>query len=73
MTVSVTELAQLIVRRIITRAQEEPDPVDYFSRAAARIMMLEERAAAFHGGDMEAALIEAGREFGLLVQGVEKR
>jgi predicted hydrocarbon binding protein len=61
------ELSQLIVRRIITRAQEEKDPVDYFSRAAARVMVLQQ----YPVEEMEGRLLEFGREFGLLVQGVE--
>jgi hypothetical protein len=66
-----TELAKLITRRIITRAQEEPDPAAYFGRAVARAVFLKERAEI--SGDLEGELLEFGREFGLLVQGVEKR
>jgi hypothetical protein len=50
---------------------EEPDPVDYFSRATARALMLQERAKI--SGDLEGELLEFGREFGLLVQGVERQ
>jgi hypothetical protein len=56
--VSVKDLAQLITRRIIARAQQEPDP-EYLSRAVARVMVLEhcppER--------MESELLRFGREF----------
>jgi hypothetical protein len=66
--VTCAELAKLITRRVITRAQEEPDPIDYFSRAVARAYVLQFCPS----GKLEAALLEFGREFGLLVQGIEK-
>jgi hypothetical protein len=62
------ELSQLIVRRIITRAQQEPDPVAYFSRAAARVMALEHAPI----NEMESELIKFGHEFGLLAPEVMK-
>ena len=65
------ELAQLITKRIIVRAQEEENPALYFGRAVARAVFLVERAKL--SGDPEGELLEFGREFGLLVQGVEKR
>jgi hypothetical protein len=68
---TVTDLAQLITRRIITRALEEPNPVEYFARAVARMTFLEDRARI--SGNPEAELLEFGREFGLLVQGIEKQ
>ena len=68
---TVQDLAQLITRRTIARAQEEPDPVAYFSRAVVRLTFLDNRARI--SGDLEGELLEFGREFGLLVQGVEKR
>jgi|HubBroStandDraft_3_1064219.scaffolds.fasta_scaffold228991_1 hypothetical protein len=71
MAITISELSQLIVKRICTRAMEEPDPVDYFSRATARALMLQERAKI--SGDLEGELLEFGREFGLLVQGVERQ
>jgi hypothetical protein len=67
---TVAELSRIISERIQVRAMEEPDPVAYFSRAVARAMMLPERANI--SGDPLAELLEFGREFGLLVQGIEK-
>jgi hypothetical protein len=66
------ELATIITKRIITRAQEEPDPVAYFSRAVARAVYLVKRAEV-SGHSIQAELLEFGREFGLLVQGIEKQ
>jgi hypothetical protein len=63
------ELATLITRRVITRAQEEPDPVDFVVRAVAHVTAITQHCPV---EKMEDALIEFGREFGLLVQGVEK-
>jgi hypothetical protein len=62
-------LAQLITRRIIARAQEEQDPIAYFSRAAARVMVLSQ----YPVEEMEDRLLEFGREFGLLLQGIDKQ
>jgi hypothetical protein len=64
-----TELAQLITRRVFARAQEEPDPEAYVVRAFARVMELQQHCPIEH---MESALLEFGRDFGLLVQGIEK-
>ena len=58
------ELSQLIVQRVMSRAQEEPDPVDYLARACARLLMLGERAKL--SGDIEHELIRFGFEWGIL-------
>lgn len=63
-----SELARIITRRIVVRAQEEPDPVAYFSRAMARAVMLQ----CLPVEEQLSALLQFGREFGLLVQGIEK-
>jgi hypothetical protein len=65
------EFAQLLAKRIIKRALEEENPVAYFGRAVARACFLSERAKITN--DPEGELLEFGREFGLLAQGVEKR
>ena len=62
------ELAKIITRRIITRSLEEPNPVEYFSKAVARALRIEAGPVE----EMERELLEFGREFGLLVQGIEK-
>jgi hypothetical protein len=71
---TVKDLAQLITRRIIARAQEEPDPKEYFSRAIAAMQILEHCAVKglIPPGRFEHELLQFGRKFGLLVQGVEK-
>ena len=63
------ELAQLITRRVIVRSREEPDPQEFIVRAIVRVMMIQQDCPVER---MESELIEFGREYGLLVQGVEK-
>ena len=63
------ELCELITRRVILRSREEPDPASFIARAVAHVMVIQQHCPV---EKMEDALIEFGREFGVLVQGVEK-
>jgi hypothetical protein len=65
---TVKDLAQLIARRVMARAQEEPDPVLYFNRALARLTVLGQ----FPVENAEAELIRFGHEFGLLAQELDE-
>jgi hypothetical protein len=64
--VTCLELARLIARRAI----DQPDPVEYFSRAIARVHFIPERAAI--SGDVEAEVVKFLAEFGLLAPEVER-
>ena len=68
------QLARIISQRVCTRALEEPDPMEYFCRAIAEIQILERWAASgiIPPDKIEHELLQYGRKFGLLVQGIEK-
>ena len=63
------ELCQLITRRVIVRSREESDPQEFIVQVLARLRVLQEHCPVER---MEAELIEVGRQYGLLAQGVEK-
>ena len=58
----------------VLRAHEEADPVAYFCRAIAEIQILERCAASglIPPDRIEHELLQYGRKFGLLVQGIER-
>ena len=58
------ELATLITRRVLVRAQEEPDPQEFIVRVLARLQVAQEDGLV--GAAMEAELIALGKAFGLL-------
>jgi hypothetical protein len=59
------ELSQLICRRLMAKAETDPDPIAFVAKAAARLHCLSLRAQV-SGDDVEAELIKFGQEMGIL-------